>query len=134
MMMALPRKRRSTATTTLTATIAGTRRNARGLPWSSRDRGQAPKRRSGNATSGSRTDPDDKLRGKPGQRPHLVHRAQIEVDPKARCVVGCLGETADGHEGDVLDLNETFSSETTTTRATRLAGVNAMHRHDLGGA
>src|SRR3954468_522717 len=64
--------------------------------------GPTPKRRSSNATSTSRTDPDAKLRGKPGQRPHLVHRAQIAVDPKARCVVACLGETADGHEGDAL--------------------------------
>ena len=64
--------------------------------------GPTPKRRSSNARSSSRTDPDAKLRGKPGQRPHLVHRAQIAVDPKARCVVACLGETADGHEGDAL--------------------------------
>src|SRR3954471_4459955 len=64
--------------------------------------GPTPKRRSSNATSTSRTDPDAKLRGKPGQRPHLVHRAQIAVDPKARCIVACLGETADGHEGDAL--------------------------------
>jgi transposase len=64
--------------------------------------GPTPKRRSSNATSTSRTDPDAKLRHKPGQRPHLVHRAQIAVDPKARCVVACLGETADGHEGDAL--------------------------------
>jgi transposase len=64
--------------------------------------GPAPKRRSSNATSTSLTDPDAKLRGKPGQRPHLVHRGQIAVDPKARCVVACLGETADGHEGDAL--------------------------------
>jgi transposase len=64
--------------------------------------GRTPKRRSSNATSSSRTDPDAKLRGKPGQRPHLVHRAQIAVDPKARCIVACLGETADGHEGDAL--------------------------------
>jgi transposase len=64
--------------------------------------GPTPKRRSSNATSTSRTDPDAKLRHKPGQRPHLVHRGQIAVDPKARCVVACLGETADGHEGDAL--------------------------------
>jgi transposase len=64
--------------------------------------GPTPKRRSSNATSTSLTDPDAKLRGKPGQRPHLVHRAQIAVDPKARCIVACLGETADGHEGDAL--------------------------------
>jgi hypothetical protein len=42
------------------------------------------------------------LRGKPGQRPHLVHRGQVAVDPQARCVVACLGEQADGHEGDAL--------------------------------
>lgn len=64
--------------------------------------GPTPKRRSSNATSASQTDPDAKLRGKPGQRPHLVHRGQVAVDPKARCVVACLGEQADGHEGDAL--------------------------------
>jgi Transposase DDE domain len=42
------------------------------------------------------------LRGKPGQRPHLVHRGQVGVDPKARCVVACLGEGAGGYEGDGL--------------------------------
>jgi len=31
-----------------------------------------------------------------------VHRGQVAVDPKARCVVACLGEQADGHEGDAL--------------------------------
>jgi transposase len=64
--------------------------------------GPTPKRRSSNATSSSRTDPDAKLRGKPGQRPHLVQRGQVAVDPKARCIVSCLGEQADGHEGDAL--------------------------------
>jgi hypothetical protein len=64
--------------------------------------GPTPKRRSSNATSTSRSDPDARLRHKPGQRPHLVYRGQIAVDPKARCVVACLGETADGHEGDAL--------------------------------
>jgi transposase len=64
--------------------------------------GPVPKRRSSNVTSASMTDPDAKLRHKPGQRPHLVYRGQIAVDPKARCVVACLGETADGHEGDAL--------------------------------
>src|SRR4051795_11925250 len=64
--------------------------------------GPTPKRRSSNATAVSRTDPDAKLRGKPGQRPHLVHRGQIAVDPTARCIVACRGETADGHEGDAL--------------------------------
>ncbi len=65
--------------------------------------GATPKRRSSNQTSVSRTDPDAKLRGKPGQRPHLVYRGQVAVDPKARCVVACLGEEADGYEGDGLD-------------------------------
>jgi len=64
--------------------------------------GPTPRRRSFNATSSSRSDPDAKLRGKPGQRPHLVHRGQIAVDPKARCIVACRGERADGHEGDAL--------------------------------
>jgi hypothetical protein len=64
--------------------------------------GPPPRRRSSNATSVSTTDPDAKLRGKPGQRPHLVHRGQIAIDPKARCVVACLGERATGHEGDAL--------------------------------
>ena len=65
--------------------------------------GPTPKRRSTNQTSVSRTDPDAKLRGKPGQRPHLVFRGQVAVDPKARCVVALLGEQADGYEGDALD-------------------------------
>lgn len=65
--------------------------------------GPTPKRESSNATSVSLTDPDAKLRGKPGQRPHLVHRGQVAVDPKARCVVACLGESADGHEGDAAE-------------------------------
>ncbi len=29
-----------------------------------------------------------------------MHRGQVAVDPKARCTVACLGEQADGHEGD----------------------------------
>lgn len=65
--------------------------------------GPTPRRRSSNQTSVSRSDPDAKLRGKPGQRPHLVYRGQVAVDPKARCVVACLGEQADGYEGDALD-------------------------------
>ena len=44
--------------------------------------GPTPRRRSSNASSTSRTDPDARLRGKPGQRPHLVHRAQIAVTPR----------------------------------------------------
>lgn len=65
--------------------------------------GPTPKRRSSNATSVSRTDRDARLRGKPGQRPHLVYRGQVAVDRQARCVVACLGEEADGYEGDGLD-------------------------------
>lgn len=65
--------------------------------------GPIPKRRSSNATSVSLTDPHAKLRGKPGQRPHLVHRGQVAVDSKARCLVACLGERADGHEGDAAE-------------------------------
>lgn len=64
--------------------------------------GPTPTRRSSNARSVSSTDPDAKLRGKPGQRPHLVHRGQVGVDPRARCVVACLGESAAGYEGDGL--------------------------------
>jgi transposase len=64
--------------------------------------GPTPRRRSSNQTALSRTDPDAKLRGKPGQRAHLVHRGQVGVDPKARCVVACLGEGAGGYEGDGL--------------------------------
>jgi transposase len=64
--------------------------------------GPTPRRQSSNQTSVSRTDPDAKLRGKPGQRPHLVHRGQVGVDPKARCVVACRGEDAGGYEGDGL--------------------------------
>jgi transposase len=64
--------------------------------------GPTPSRRSSNARSISRTDPDARLRGKPGQRPHLVHRGQVAVDPKARCVVACRGEGAGGFEGDTL--------------------------------
>jgi transposase len=64
--------------------------------------GPAPRRRSSNATSRSTTDPDARLRHKPGQRPHLQHRGQVAVDPKHRCVIGCLGESAAGHEGDAI--------------------------------
>ena len=59
-------------------------------------------RKSSNATTVSRTDPDARLRHKPGQRPHLQHRGQVAVDPRHRCVVACLGERASGHEGDAI--------------------------------
>ncbi len=65
-------------------------------------RGPTPRRRASNATAVSRTDPDAKLRHKPGHRPHLVHRAQVATDPQARCVVAVLAEPATGHEGDAL--------------------------------
>jgi hypothetical protein len=65
--------------------------------------GPTPKRRSSNATSLSRTDPEAKLRGKPGQRPHLVFRGQVAVDRKQRVIVACRGEQADGFEGDAVE-------------------------------
>ena len=65
--------------------------------------GPTPRRRSSNATSVSRTDPVAKLRGKPGQRPHLVYRGQVAVDRKHRVIVACLGEQADGFEGDAVE-------------------------------
>lgn len=65
--------------------------------------GPTPKRKSSNATSVSRSDPEAKLRGKPGQRPHLVYRGQVAVDRKRRCIVACLGEEADGFEGDAVE-------------------------------
>ena len=65
--------------------------------------GPTPKRRSSNATSVSVTDPEAKLRGKPGQRPHLVYRGQVAVDGKHRCIVACRGEQADGFEGDAVE-------------------------------
>jgi transposase len=64
--------------------------------------GPTPKRKASNATAVSTTDPDARLKGKPGQRPHLVHRGHVAVDPQARCIVSCLGERAEGHEGDGL--------------------------------
>ena len=64
--------------------------------------GPTPKRRASNATAVSRSDPDAKLRHKPGQRPHLVHPAQVATDPKARCIVAVKAEAATGHEGGSL--------------------------------
>ena len=64
--------------------------------------GPTPKRTATNATAVSRTDPDGKLRHKPGQRPHLVHRAQIATDPKHRVIVAVAAEQATGFEGDAL--------------------------------
>ena len=64
--------------------------------------GPTPRRRATNATVVSRSDPDARLQGRPGQRPRLVDRGQVAVDPKARRVAACLGERAEGHEGDAL--------------------------------
>ncbi len=65
--------------------------------------GPTPKRRSSNAASVSVTDPEARLRGKPGQRPHLVYRGQVAVDRKQRVIVACCGEQADGFEGDAVE-------------------------------
>ncbi len=64
--------------------------------------GPTPRRNASNATAVSTSDPDARLKGKPGQRPHLVYRGHVAVDAKARCVASCLGERAEGHEGDAL--------------------------------
>jgi transposase len=64
--------------------------------------GPTPKRTATNKTAVSRTDPDGKLRHKPGQRPHLVHRVQVAADPKHRVIVAVQAEQASGFEGDSL--------------------------------
>src|SRR3954449_1225535 len=64
--------------------------------------GPTPKRIASNATAVSRTDPDAKLRHKPGHRTHLVHRGQVAVDPKARVIVAVQAERATGSEADCL--------------------------------
>jgi transposase len=64
--------------------------------------GPTPRRKATNASAVSRTDRDARLKGKPGQRPHLVYRGHVAVDPEKRCVVACLGERAEGYEGDAL--------------------------------
>lgn len=65
--------------------------------------GPTPKRTASNATAVSRSDPDAKLRRKPGHRTHLVHRAQVAVDPKARVIVAVEAEPATGSEADALE-------------------------------
>ena len=65
--------------------------------------GPTPKRKASNATAVSRTDPDAKLRHKPGHRVHLVHRAQVAVDPKHRVIIAVEAETATGSEADALE-------------------------------
>jgi transposase len=64
--------------------------------------GPTPKRTASNQTAVSRTDPDAKLRHKPGHRTHLVHRGQVAVDPKARVIVAVRAERATGSEADCL--------------------------------
>jgi IS5 family transposase len=66
--------------------------------------GPTPKRKASNATAVSRTDPQAKLRYKPGHRPHLVYRAQVATDPKARVIVAVHAEPATGHEADSLSI------------------------------
>lgn len=66
--------------------------------------GPTPKRKASNATAISRTDPDAKLRYKPGHRPHLVYRAQVATDPKTRVIVVVNAEPATGHEADSLPV------------------------------
>lgn len=65
--------------------------------------GPTPKRTASNATALSRSDPDAKLRHKPGHRVHLVHRAQVAVDPKARVIMAAEAEPANGSEADALE-------------------------------
>jgi len=66
--------------------------------------GPTPKRTASNQTAVSRSDPDAKLRAKPGHRTHLVHRAQVAVDPKARVIVAVEAERATGSEADALGI------------------------------
>lgn len=64
--------------------------------------GPTPKRVASNATAVSQTDPDAKLRHKPGHRKHLVHRGQVAVDPKHRVIVAVQAEHATGSEAECL--------------------------------
>src|SRR4051794_26260511 len=64
--------------------------------------GATPKRTASNATAVSRTDPDAKLRHKPGHRTHLVHRGQVAVDPQHRVIIAVRAEQATGSEADCL--------------------------------
>jgi transposase len=79
--------------------------------------GPTPKRTASNATAVSRTDPDGKLRHKPGQRTHLVHRGQVAVDPKRRVIIAVEAERATGSEADALS---------TLIRRARFAGHSAQ--------
>jgi transposase len=66
--------------------------------------GPTPKRTASNRTLVSGTDPDAKLRHKPGQRAHLVHRAQVATDPKTRVIVAVYAESAAGGEAENLPV------------------------------
>ena len=81
---------------TATATLGGSRARRLRSRWPSRGPGSTPKRTASNATAVSRTDPDGKLRHKPGQRTHLVHRGQVAVDPKRRVIIAVEAEQATG--------------------------------------
>ncbi len=74
------------------------------LKLAERRSGPTPKRKASNATAVSRTDPDAKLRYKPGHRPHLVYRAQVATDPRSRVIVAVHAEPATGHEADSLPI------------------------------
>jgi transposase len=78
--------------------------------------GPTPRRTASNVTAVSRTDPDGKLRHKPGHRTHLVHRGQVAVDPKRRVIVAVEAEQATGSEADALQ---------TLIRRARFAGHRA---------
>jgi transposase len=64
--------------------------------------GPTPARRASNETAVSQTDPDAKLRHKPGHRKHLVHRGQVAADPKHRVIIAVQAEHATGSEADAL--------------------------------
>jgi transposase len=83
---------------------SGERRERPRLELAAPRSGPTPKRKASNATALSRTDPDAKLRYKPGHRPHLVHRAQVATDPKRRVIVAVNAEPATGHEADSLPV------------------------------
>jgi transposase len=93
--------------------VADAERPRRALRLAEPRTGSTPKRTASNATAVSRTDPDGKLRHKPGQRTHLVHRGQVAVDPKRRVIIAVEAERATGSEADALE---------TLVRRARFAG------------
>jgi hypothetical protein len=111
--------------------------------------GPTPKRRACNATAVSRTDPDAKLRHKPGHRTHLVHRGQVAVDPKARVIVAVQAEQATASEADGLEAIMTrarfaghtvaevaadsgYASQDAYATLNRLANVRGQYAGGLG--